>query len=250
MTLLVDDTFTGTNGSAPANWTLSGTTGFTANIQNNGLRLTPPATGSAYVRGFRTAPTTEGDLDLTVAFTFATAVTNEQYLFFHLHHSGAWSATAPGYPATGYSVSFIPGTTAADCNLHRANAANPTTVASASNGAITFAASSKVRFQAFRSTGVVRVKYWDAALAEPAAWLLTYTDPTPLPAGRVGVTMQNGVTTTVRALDVADLQVYDAFGTGAPPAGRKTEMWNGTALTNRIVEKWNGTALVPVITEL
>lgn len=249
MTVIVNDTFTGTNGTLPANWTLFG--GGAGVINSNKFRLTGSSSATyGSVRATRSTPTTNDDLDMYVTLELATAYTATQWTYLYLHCSGSWTTQSNGSisPTQGYALSLAWGNTAPDAILIRYVNSTYSSIASTANGQLTLTGPVRVRFQALRSTGVIRYKCWPVAQTEPTTWQATYTDPTPLTAGKVAFGTSNGANTTLRPMDFDDLTVDDnAVAAPAPvvqpTSTRVVDKWNGTALVRQRTDRWDGSVL-------
>lgn len=250
MAVIATDTFTGTNGTMPASWSILGGGGnSTATINNNRFRLTGNTQANfGYVQVIRSTPINNDDLDVVLTFETMTAATNSQYFYVDLHHNG--SATAP----TAYNFTTSIGNTDPDVSLRKAVNGSYTTLLSTPDGTVNFTGLVKARFQAFRSTGVVRYKVWPASSPEPSAWLASGIESSPLPAGKVVLTAFNGNNLVARPIEVDDLTIDDnsvsaPVDAPAPAAPRIAEKWNGTALVRQQSDRWNGTALVTRVIE-
>lgn len=250
MTVIVNDAFTGTNGTLPANWSLFG--GGTGVINSNKFRLTgasSPTYGS--VRATRSTPTANDDLDLYVTLDLATAYTGSQWSYLYLHCSGSWTQLSNGgiVPTQGYALSLAWGNSTPDVTILRYVNSAYSSIASTANGQLNLTGPVRVRFQAFRSTGIIRYKCWPVAQTEPTTWQATYTDSAPLTAGKVALGSTNGFDTTLRPMDFDDLTVDDNAVTAPAPvvqpsSTRVVDKWNGTTLVRQRTDRWDGSALI------
>lgn len=195
---LASETWTGANGAAwPAQWTAVNNGGTpAATIQSNAGQIVTNAGSYAWIREYLGSMAASANQDVTFQVTVNAAALTESFLLVNLACNNTNLAANGWYPATGYSLRIIPSGAGWDLQRQSGGTQNFTQGAPAMSGGFSWTAGTAVwvRFQVI--AGVVRVKFWTGTQAsEPVAWAGTWTDPTPLAAGRVSLAPCAGNTT-------------------------------------------------------
>lgn len=177
MTTVLNEDFTGTNGSAPnATTFVTSVNGASAvvDIQSNQLRLLlGPGTSAAraITRDASGANFSLTDVETLILWDPG-ATLFQQYAAVCLRTDNTWDATAIYSPTNGYNIEFNP-LTAAELQIYKVVAGTNTPIVTGSFGC-SAATKAWMRCQAVGTT--IRVKMWNNGTAEPSAWTLSTTD--------------------------------------------------------------------------
>jgi hypothetical protein len=200
------ETFTGTNGTAPGNWTVRAGTG---TIQTNAFQLVPQAVAFSYGRADLTNMVAMGDTEVTGTLVGATAGV-EQYIEIHLN-SDAGTTSNNWEPTNGYVLllGFDPTAANGYLRLSDSTAGSVTTLTQITKS---LTGNTKYAYRFQRLGTILRARVWDNAGAEPSSWELIAPSPVTAKTGKVGVLIGNGSAATGRTF------TFDDVAVSVPPA--------------------------------
>lgn len=213
----INETFTGSNGSVPSGWTVTGSG--TASIQSNAFRIVSPSSGTYVTERASRAGLANGDLLVDV--TVSTLAENYPEILVR-------SSSATSY-ANGYAVVLLP----ADSLLQISELTAGTRVVLGTGASFTYTAGAtyRVRFRWQGST--LQAKIWPVAGSEPASWMVDTSDASVTAAGTLHLASTSGATAAARTttwdnLVVTDLDAGTVVAAAASFAGAGSMSVGGT----------------------
>jgi hypothetical protein len=189
--IIFSDTFTGTDGAAPAaDWTVSGTTGATETIQSNALQFhTGVLGGFADVSRviLTKTGTTLADFEVVCSFVFTTAFPPTYSFCVFGRGSGDWNNG--DNPDTWCRAEL---STDGSCLLsYRLASGTKTTIVSGGAGTVTGVTAGQSFWCRYRQSGTsIMAKWWKndgGVTAEPASWTLSGTQTSVTAAGKIQI---------------------------------------------------------------
>jgi hypothetical protein len=176
------ESWTGADGAQwPAQWTTVGT----ATINGNRGRLTPASGSFADANALLAGMTASADADLTIDVQ-PTIPDAETRAFVSTQVNGINSP----FPANGYAFRLIYyANGSVNLGGFRWKNFESQGIADINKASVGFAAPVRLRIQV--AAGVIKAKFWATSATEPTAWDATFTDPDPLPAGKIMLASQS-----------------------------------------------------------
>jgi hypothetical protein len=214
--IIFSDTFTGTDGAAPAaDWTVSGTTGATETIQSNALQLHTGTLGtfSDVSRVILTKTgTTLADFEVLVSFVFTTTFPPTYSFCIFGRGSGDWNNN--DNPDTWCKAEI---STDGSVSLgYRLASGTKTTIVSGGAGTVTGLAAGQPFFCRYRQTGTsIAAKWWKndgGVTPEPASWTLSGTQTAVTAAGKIQIRNLGGNAATSLDLSLDNFSLDNLVG--------------------------------------
>lgn len=211
-TLFASQTFTGSNGSTPAGWTLS--SNGSANIQSNQLRLVTSAGGSysgyAYARFDQLQPK---DFLASVDITLATV--NEQYVSWGFRGDTVRSGGTSNLQNNGYYIELIPAFN--QFTVKRRTGGSSSTVYGQS---MTFATNDVVHLEIRAAWDAIEIRAWLNSATRPDEPTHRLRDPVYFNGQSMWFGILGGNDAVAHTANIDNLTVY-----ALPQAERSTSLY-------------------------
>lgn len=179
---LATETWTGTTGAAwPAQWISALTNGpsGSATIQGDTGQQAVSASGLTVERSYLSGMTSSTNMELVVSFTPSALAGG--YVGIAIDSDNGLGLNN-FMPTSGYFLQVFVGDTNSSVGLFRCPYDG---VAQGGLNTRTVSAATKYKVRLRRSGSTVQYRLWAASDIEPGTWDVTYTDPSPVPAGKV-----------------------------------------------------------------